>query len=108
MGKVRSEKEWGAIIRAWDASGKSQREYCQQQGVSFWAFRNRRAKLHGLHKADEDQVPRPFIELRNPRRAASEGSARIRIIHQTGVCIEFGPDAEPERIGQVVRAVFAL
>lgn len=106
MEKIRSDREWAKIIRAWDTSGKSQREYCRQEGVSFWAFRNRRAKRQELGKAEGERKPTPFIAVRNPRWAFSDGTARIRVIHQTGVCIEFWPDAEPERIRDIVRAVF--
>lgn len=41
----KKKPDWREISREWEASGQSQKDFCQERGYSFSQFRDARSKL---------------------------------------------------------------
>jgi len=53
-----TKEKWSKIFCRWEESGESQREFCRTHNISFWSFRNWKAKLKRL-----PEKTNPFVEL---------------------------------------------
>lgn len=107
MGKESIETKWERIITAWARSGKTQREFCRIKSISFWSFRNWRAKLHAHERSQEGAPSTPFVEV---ARCASPVLPRtdgfIRIIHPSGIVAEMGLGIDAATTAMILKAIF--
>lgn len=100
MARSASEALWRGRIGAQERSGLSALAYCVQQGFSsksFYAWR-RRLKQDPVAKHTPLFVP---VEL--PAESLSAGNLRIEL--PGGAVVVLPPDASPERLVTVLRAV---
>lgn len=44
MDKSKEKQNWTQHIGKWRKSGKTQREYCRNEGLSYWSFRDQLKK----------------------------------------------------------------
>jgi len=55
----RTREQWRAIIRDYEASGRSPREYCHERGLTFSVFSN----WNRVFRTEGIKETSPFIEL---------------------------------------------
>jgi len=79
------EEFWASHIRQWESSGRSRRQYCIGEGISYWTFREWQKRLDQANLSERNliQLPQeayhsvekvePVIELSLP------GNITIRI-----------------------------
>jgi len=58
------ELDWHEIIKSWEASGQSQRAYCQSHGLNYNQFRNWRHKgvKSGLFQSAASNIGKRSVE----------------------------------------------
>ena len=89
--KVRTSREMFPLIRSWEESGQSQKEFCVGRGIKphiFWYWLRR-------YREDQDEAkesPNGFIPLKV--EAAAEESVLAEIIYSDGTRLIF-----KERVG---------
>lgn len=108
MGKTDMDATWEGHIKAWERSGKSQRAFCKLKGISFWSFRNWRARLKPRAKNRPAEKATPFVEV--GKKGIHGGGVRaeiIRILHPSGTAMEIGCGIDPDLVALIVKAVCA-
>ena len=91
--KIRSSTEMFPLIRSWEESGQSQKDFCANQGIKphvFWYWL-RRYREEG-HQAKDRPKGQGFIPLKV--EAAMEESVLAEIIYANGTRLIF-----KERVG---------
>lgn len=112
--KVRSEKEWARLVRRWEQSGQSCKEFAAEEGLawstlSWWKWRLR-SKRQGAQprksKATERPVEAPAVRVVEvvPATRAPDGAVELVLSDDVVVRVRRGFDVETLR--QVI-AVFA-
>lgn len=98
--KKRGESAWSARVERWKKSGKSQRAFCLDEKLSFWSFRNWKARLA---KSRREQRATSFVEL--PIREVEKPAQNymMRITSPCGVVIEIGSGASIARIKAILQ-----
>jgi hypothetical protein len=103
MSKDVNVNKWTKVVREWQESGKSQREFCKDQGISYWTFRNWNIKLKNL-KSEMNLVPVPFVEVRVDKVKSTGMSKPIKIYLPCGIAIAIDPETDELRIANILRA----
>ena len=84
----RTPSEWKQLIEAQQASGLSQKAFCQEQQISKATFGYWKRKL----KQQAVQSPSPWIELSSLAAEPSpEGRWQIELDLGNGVCLRLNP-----------------
>lgn len=108
MGKTDMDATWEGHIKSWERSGKSQREFCRLKGISFWSFRNWRARLKPQVKIRPAEKATLFVEV--GKKGIHSGGIRsgiIRVLHPSGTTVEIGCEIDPDLVTHIVKAVCA-
>lgn len=71
----RSESQWGALLEAHEASGLTQRAFCEREGVSEMSLSNWRKRLEGDRLAARGTSTQSFVDL-----GALPGMAQMPIV----------------------------
>jgi hypothetical protein len=94
---------WKQTIERWKASGQAQKAFCQEQRISFWAFRNWKTKLTG----STEQEP-GFVEIQGLLPKQCLHGTRIRITFPSGIAIEVDEAKTIEELKAIISAVGSL
>ena len=86
MKRSRTKEEniryWQSHVEAYRKSGLNQREYCRQQGISYWSFNPWKRKLESREQKVEE-IPRDIVQSLLPTAKGIElileGGIRISI-----------------------------
>jgi hypothetical protein len=105
MSQAQTENKWTKVIAAWEASGKSQKAFCAQKGISFWSLRYWRSKMKDAASDEGPNPPTPFVEVKKQIQKPSKGSGTFRVIHPNGLVIEFDGWADPRRVVEIIQAL---
>ena len=103
----KSNVDWLAVFEAWEQSGKSKKTFCEEQGISLWAFRNWR-KQQVTPKTTTNAVERAgsFVNVTSAQnrdiRQAASGICRIM---RNGYCIEVSDGVTRETIVTALQAL---
>lgn len=67
----RSESEWGCLIEEQSNSGKSQKKFCEERGISVASFQWRKMKLR--------RKTEPFVEIELPKESQESWKAELEL-----------------------------
>lgn len=86
--KAQNKENWGRILLDWQKSGKSQREYCLENKLAYWSFRDWKKKLLGSKAgvSNVENCPATFIPIELPT-PAQETETQVEIISAYGLKI---------------------
>ena len=97
------------LVRAWEQSDQTQRDFARDRGLSYGTFRNwiRRLAYAGAQPGSASPIrfqEVPLQELIGPSgaRGACPWEAEIRL--PSGVVVALAPGIEPERVRQLLEA----
>jgi hypothetical protein len=82
--KEENRRYWQSHVEAYRKSGLSQREYCRQQGISYWSFNPWKRKL-GPETKKVQEIPQDIV------RSISPTAKEIELILVNGIRISI-PD----------------
>jgi hypothetical protein len=56
---MKAQVNWTEKVNRWKLSGKTQREYCRDEGLSYWTFREKlkKEKVSGFVQVKSRRVP---------------------------------------------------
>jgi len=86
----RSVEEWRAIVKRSEASGKTQREFCEAESVSHSSLGYWRKKFAAPAALSPRKSEAPFIELQNSKRSARW---ELEVVLPNGTMMRFGGEA---------------
>lgn len=102
---MRTAMEMREVIGAWEVSGLTQREFAEQEGMSYTAFQYWRRRLKDLEGAEGPEiVPLRVVEER-PRSTGEPCGIEIRL--ESGVSLVAAPGFDEEHLRRVVAALRA-
>jgi len=81
----RNKEQWQELIEEQQSSGLSQKDFCQQKGLSKGTFVNWKRKLKGEKREGISSTP-PWIEL-PPTIPATNSRWHIELDLGNGVCL---------------------
>jgi hypothetical protein len=67
---MKSQINWIEKVNRWKLSGKTQRAYCRDEGLSYWTFRE---------KLKKEKVPE-FVQVRSRREVALPNNGIIELV----------------------------
>lgn len=98
----RSEKNshWERHMTLWRQSGLSQKSYCEQNGISYWSFKNWAGKL----KSKNEKPSKGLVRI-DVKSGARHFSGKIEI--HFGKCARIFVDGEidPARLADLINAL---
>ncbi|MFQ5650275.1 MAG: hypothetical protein ACE5IY_10075 [bacterium] len=92
-------QEMFALIEAYAASGKSQKAFCQSQGLALSTFQYWLSRYRKHHRSDEQQPEKRhlFVELKPAvQSAAAAGDQGVVVHYPNGVVVSLGTAVDPE------------
>jgi hypothetical protein len=78
----RTKKEWTKILRGFDSTGLSPREYCRREGLPLSSFQRWRNRLES-HTAAE------FVEITPPVTESTKSGWELEVSLPNGVRVQF-------------------
>jgi hypothetical protein len=117
MAMTHRQQHWLRLSRKWSRSGVSQREFCEQHGVSFGSFAwwrcelRRRGVLDGRRRLDDRSVPGRGdgaflpVTLVPPRRDEPTDRRAIEIVIDDRRVVRVHCDFDPVMLRRVVSAL---
>lgn len=111
MAKLRTERQWAAIIEEYQRSGLTQAAFCLRESValSSLVFHLRRHRRAGTHPSSENAAPPRLVELQLPTApvpgpAAKSGSSALISIEWDAVRIR----CQCHQVGEILAQIQAL
>ena len=102
----RTNEEWRGVLAEQRASGQSQREWCEANGVNLYTLRDRASRLKKMERESEPEEPETgsagWIEIKAERAAEKAGGISIS---RGGWVITVGTSFDHEQPTDVLRAV---
>lgn len=77
---TRKQVDWEEIIEEWRQSGKLQKAYCREKGLSYWTFRD---KLKAQNKNG-------FVRITKEKRRLSAGQIELVIDKRIQITLHDG------------------
>lgn len=71
-------KYWQTHVESYQRSGLSQREYCRQQGISYWSFNSWKRRLE-TKNTDLQEIPKEIVHSLSPAEEQIELIVEDRI-----------------------------
>jgi len=101
MTRIEAKQTWEEHLRTWRASGLTQKEFCEKNGLSYWSFKSWAGKLKpGTRKKRAAGLVR--INLTRETEAAGE---RIEIRCNERMRIFVDGATPPERLAVIISAL---
>lgn len=100
--KIPQRDVWGQHLEQWKSSGLSMRGYCRHEGVSFYALRYWREKLHGERR---DRRP---VKLPASLSAAEKLPGAIEIVVAERFTVKVAHGFEASELERLIRSLEAL
>ena len=72
--------DWNKTIERWKSSGKKQRAFCLDEGISYWTFRD---KLNAQKKNG-------FVQITREKTLSSTGQIELIIDKRIQITLDFG------------------
>ena len=98
---MRTAAEMREVIEAWEGSELTQREFAEQEGLSYTAFQYWRRRLKELDEpSDPEVVPLRIVDDQRPAQATGRSSSPAGSTART--CVGWSrryADAEPASVG---------
>ena len=102
--KTRAQGLWKDHSEAWKASGKTQRAYCEQEGISYRSFVYQHNRLISQSK----RTPLNFIEAKPESSVISSHAAGLQLMLPNGIRIGVGAKINPVLLQTVLSAAGAV
>ena len=116
--KRSAEKEefWRLVLREFEASGMTVREFCRREGIavpSFYGWRRKIAQRDGAQKiVNQGLVPVSVVDVDGATEQApahgSGGGGRIDIVTPSGLTLRVDEAVETKRLKEVLCAIVGL
>jgi len=100
--------EWRRLAQAWERSGKRQKTFCEEQGISLWGLRNwQKKQARPKSTANAAETAYDFVEVTSAksRKLQQQTTLGICRIVVRDYCIEVTDGVMPETVITVLQAV---
>lgn len=95
-----NEKYWKTHIEEHRKIGLSQREYCEQKGISFWSFNPWKRKIE-KEKSKLQEIPPSLVQ------SLSSGNREIEVILEGRIRISIPDNFSEETLKKVLNVLVA-
>ena len=107
------EAHWRGVLRAWETSGLSQKEFCRRKGHSFTSFHHWRQEIRRRDALRRRQERRGLRHAQNPPPLPDFAPVRVistparppwalEIALADGKAVRVAPEADPETLRKVL------
>lgn len=91
-------------VQKWKQSGLSMQKYCRDQEISYWSFREWRAKFESENSANKNRL----MQISSPLNIKSKANEPLEIILNNGIRIIIQEISGMDHFKEIVCALAGL
>ena len=95
-------KAWQAHVQRQQGSGKTRREYCEENGLSYWSFLDWKKKLDKEEDADH-----PLVKIRSKAPDVLANETGIDLTLRNGITLHVKEGFSGELLRAIIRELGA-